>query len=86
MKTRLTAPPNSTVYSRELFRFKGPDPQLCMHKTQAYMLHGSSLDIIVASMSKHHDKRANNAVKVKLMQLGQRSGAPRPSSDPFKHH
>jgi len=31
------------------------------------MLHGSSLDIIVASVSKHHDKRANDAVKVKLM-------------------
>lgn len=67
MKTRLTAPPNSTVYSREVFRFKGPGTQLCMHKTQIYMLHGSPLDIIVASVSKHHDKIANDAVKVKLM-------------------
>ena len=67
MKTRLTASPNSTVYSRGAFRFKGPGTQLCMHKTQAYMLHGSSLDIIVVSVSKHHDKRANGAVKVKLM-------------------
>jgi len=31
------------------------------------MLHGSSLDIIVASVSKHHDKMANDAMKVKLM-------------------
>lgn len=67
MKTRLTALPNSTVYSREVFRFKGPGTQLCMHKTQAYTLHGSSLDIIVAPLSKHHDNLANDAVKVKLM-------------------
>jgi hypothetical protein len=31
------------------------------------MLHGSSLDINVAFVSKHHDKKAKDTVKVKLM-------------------